>query len=183
MSWLPELLASQSCRVQLVQSDKSTWPQRHFKHVSKEKADLKYPFFFLHNRNTGQTWKLTSDCWLSFKGITLTHFPACLRFGRSLWTPDPVGISLVSTARPPLSAVPPDIKIQSFLIPGLYKPLKQTENMSSSKATCQRNHRGETINYSLAKHSTTHGGKIVLNHWLYINNGHSGHGIGSWGPC
>lgn len=64
------------------------------------------------------------------------HFPALLRLGRSRWTPDPSGISLVKTDKPPLSAVPPDMKMQSFLIPVWYEPLKQRENVLDSKATC-----------------------------------------------
>lgn len=79
----------------------------------------------------------------------MTHFPAVLRFGRSLWTPDPVGISLVSTDRSPLSAVPLDIRIQSFFIPSLSKPLKHSLNFSKSKSTCM-NHMNTTINNSFS---------------------------------
>lgn len=99
-----------------------------------------YMYYLIKNRKI-----LTSDCWLSFKGMMLTHLPAFLRFGRSLWTPDPVGISLVSIARSPLSAVPPDITIQSFLIPGLYKPLKQTANLLALKATCSKRRHNQEI--------------------------------------
>lgn len=80
---------------------------------------------------------LTWACWLFFRRMTLTHFPALPRFGSSLWIPDPVGISLVSTARAPLSAVPPDVKIQSFCVPGVNRSLKQMENLLLLKPTCK----------------------------------------------
>lgn len=140
MSWLPELLEPQSCQVQLVQSD------------NRKRLEI-FLLITLHwwwwcwcnstESNTQPIRKaLTSECWLSLSGIMLTHCPAPFRLGRSLWTPDPVGISLESTARFPRSAVPLDTRMQSFLSPGLYKLLKQTANLFWSKAICSW--RGDT---------------------------------------
>lgn len=99
-------------------------------------AILSYFVYYLCPNKSLEKKILTWASLLSFNGMMLTHFPAFPRFGRSWWTPDPVGISLVSTVSSPLSAFPPDIMIQSFLIPGLYTPLKQSVNFFALKATC-----------------------------------------------
>lgn len=80
---------------------------------------------------------LTWAFWLFFRRMTLTHFPVLPRFGSSWWIPDPLGISLVSTARAPLSAVPPEVRIQSFCIPGVNWPLKQMANLLLLKLSCE----------------------------------------------